>query len=231
MSLAQVIVAEKLYNRDFLCEQTDMPLLVRDDTHRFLREKDLKQGGSDERFYVFDQTTKTPKEPPMTSLNLAGLAPSLEGTFEVRDAARQGQGPPGIRDSEGEAAQGLFARAGGASHWHQSGLNPRPGARYRQSKDRRQRYQQQLGQVLPRQPDGEVADSGPRAMRTHRQEGRRFSAFPFLCNDGFDRFVSTPAPGISRRDLHGQDAREGSQSEACTALRTRWSLMSSRAKV
>lgn len=57
MGMAAVIVKEKLYDEAFLKEQTDMPLLVRADTKRFLRESDWKEGGSDDRFYCLDKKT------------------------------------------------------------------------------------------------------------------------------------------------------------------------------
>jgi DMSO reductase family type II enzyme molybdopterin subunit len=195
MSLAQVIVAEKLYNHDFLCEQTDMPLLVRDDTRRFLREKDLKQGGSEERFYVFDQTTNTPKEPPMTSLKLAGLAPSLEGTFEVQtlqgkvkvrpvfellkekllkdyspEQASQvtGTNPDLIRSLARDIAKAKTVANVTSSNW---------GKFYHGSLMER-------SQILVLALCGHMG-----------KKGSGFSAFPFLCNDGFDAFVAAPPPG------------------------------------
>jgi DMSO reductase family type II enzyme molybdopterin subunit len=195
MSLAQVIVAEKLYDRNFLCEQTDLPLLVRDDTRRFLREKDMKQGGSDERFYVFDQTTNAPKEPPMTSLKLAGLSPSLEGTFEVEtlqgkvkvrpvfevlkerlakdyspeQASRiTGTNPDVIRSLAREIAKAPTVANVTSSNW---------GKFYHGSLMER-------SQILVLALCGHMG-----------KKGSGFSAFPFLSNDGFDRFVSAPPPG------------------------------------
>ena len=195
MSLAQVIVAEKLYDRDFLCEQTDMPFLVRDDTRRFLREKDLKHGGSDERFYIFDQTTNTPKEPPMTSLKLGGLAPSLEGTFEVEtlqgkvkvrpvfeilkeellkdyspeQASRiTGTNPDLIRGLARDIAKAKTVANVTSSNW---------GKFYHGSLIER-------SQILVLALCGHMG-----------KKGSGFSAFPFLCNDGFDAFVGAPPPG------------------------------------
>jgi DMSO reductase family type II enzyme molybdopterin subunit len=54
LAAAQVIIEEKLYNAAYVAEQTDLPLLVRTDTRRFLRESDLRRGGSEETFYVWD---------------------------------------------------------------------------------------------------------------------------------------------------------------------------------
>lgn len=84
LGLAQVIVRENLYREDFVREQTDLPLLVREDTGKFLREKDLKSGGREDVFYWFDETTARVVEAPRKSLALDGAVPALDGVYEVR---------------------------------------------------------------------------------------------------------------------------------------------------
>jgi len=54
LAACQVIVDEGLHQVAYLIEQTDLPFLVRSDTNRFLRESDLRSGGSDERFALWD---------------------------------------------------------------------------------------------------------------------------------------------------------------------------------
>lgn len=94
LALAHVIVNEKLYNAAYIKEQTDLPLLVRRDTGRFLRESDLKAGGKDDRFYVWDLKAQRPEPVPGSqgdereTLALGELDPALEGRFAV-------QGPQG----------------------------------------------------------------------------------------------------------------------------------------
>jgi len=83
LSMAQVIVEEKLYKPEFMVEQTDMPLLVRLDTEEFLRESDMSPGGEDDVFYVFDTAGDEVVEAPKRSLDLEGIKPALEGVFEV----------------------------------------------------------------------------------------------------------------------------------------------------
>jgi anaerobic selenocysteine-containing dehydrogenase len=63
-------------------EQTDLPLLVREDTKRFLRGSDLAPGGDEDEIYVHDPKRGVAPA-PRRSLDLGGLAPSLEGRFEV----------------------------------------------------------------------------------------------------------------------------------------------------
>jgi len=84
LAMAQVIISERLYDAAFLQEQTDLPLLVRRDSGRFLREADLKAGGRDDVFYVFDDATGRPAKAPRRSLRLGKLTPALEGEFEAQ---------------------------------------------------------------------------------------------------------------------------------------------------
>ncbi|MBW2228896.1 MAG: molybdopterin-dependent oxidoreductase [Deltaproteobacteria bacterium] len=82
LGMAQVLIAENLLDRRFVQEQTDLPLLVRDDTHRFLRNSDLEAGGDEGELYLHDSEQGVVPA-PRRSLELKGLDPSLEGRFEV----------------------------------------------------------------------------------------------------------------------------------------------------
>jgi DMSO reductase family type II enzyme molybdopterin subunit len=75
----------------YVREQTDLPLLVRLDTGRFLRESDLREGGADDLFYVWDQKANAiapaPGSPGNTrrpKLTLEGLLPAIQGQFELK---------------------------------------------------------------------------------------------------------------------------------------------------
>jgi DMSO reductase family type II enzyme molybdopterin subunit len=83
LALAGVVISEELYDAAFVREQTDLPLLVRTDTHRFLRQSDLKRGGKDDVFYLFDERTQRPVPAPRRTLRLGDLLPALQGEFEV----------------------------------------------------------------------------------------------------------------------------------------------------
>ncbi len=90
LAMAQVIITEKLYKREYVAEQTDLPFLVRDDTHRFLRQADVEHNGKEDIFFVWDG--KTQRLAPAAgsqghsnqTLALGSLDPVLEGSFEVR---------------------------------------------------------------------------------------------------------------------------------------------------
>ncbi len=83
LAMAQVMIEEEIYDRNFVREQTDLPLLVREDTGLFLRASDLERGGDDETFYLFDETRGKIVEASKRSLALEGRVPALEGSFEV----------------------------------------------------------------------------------------------------------------------------------------------------
>ncbi len=88
LSLAQVILKEGMHKQDFLREQTDLPLLVRRDNGKFLREQDLKRGGREDAFYFYDLQSRSVVEAPRNSLALEGAIPALDGEYEVK--TRQG---------------------------------------------------------------------------------------------------------------------------------------------
>ncbi len=84
LAASQVIIEEGIYNERFVKEQTDLPLLVRLDTGRFLRESDLKEGGSDEQFYAWDTEKRRLAAAPKGTLRWGKVKPALEGRHRVR---------------------------------------------------------------------------------------------------------------------------------------------------
>jgi DMSO reductase family type II enzyme molybdopterin subunit len=90
LGLANVIVNEDLFDEEYVREQTDLPFLVRDDNHKFLRQSDVEEGGSDGIFYVWDSITGRKVSPPGTwastrsTIALGDLDPELEGSHRVR---------------------------------------------------------------------------------------------------------------------------------------------------
>ncbi len=83
LAMAQVIVEDRLYKEDFLREQTDLPLVVRTDTRKFLREADLKRGGRDNLHYFWDQRANELREVPRQTLALGDMVPALAGRYRV----------------------------------------------------------------------------------------------------------------------------------------------------
>ncbi len=90
LAACQVILAEDLYDADYVREQTDLPFLVRLDNARFLRESDLREGGSESRFAVWDEAADELAWAPGSegdgreTLELDGVRPSLDARRVVR---------------------------------------------------------------------------------------------------------------------------------------------------
>jgi DMSO reductase family type II enzyme molybdopterin subunit len=83
LAMCHVIVNEGLHDARFVREQTDLPLLVRSDTGRFLRETDVKGEGKDDQFYFLDAGSGEAVEAPRGTLELEDREPVLEGRFQV----------------------------------------------------------------------------------------------------------------------------------------------------
>ncbi len=84
LSMCKVIIDEGLYNRRFVQEQTDLSLLVRTDSGRFLRGNEMTLGGREDQFYWFDAKTKQAVPAPRATLAMSDVDPELEGTFRAR---------------------------------------------------------------------------------------------------------------------------------------------------
>lgn len=93
MAFNHVIISEKLYNESFMKEQTDLPMLVRKDNGKLLRESDRQDGGSDEQFYHWDMASGSAvlatgsMGSEQRSIALGDVDPALEGEFEVDGVA------------------------------------------------------------------------------------------------------------------------------------------------
>jgi nitrate reductase alpha subunit len=90
LAMAQVMITEKLCKEDYIREQTDLPFLVRADTGRFLRERDLVKGGRDNAFYLWDEKQTAAVLAPGSqgmkkpTLALGDIVPALEGRRQVK---------------------------------------------------------------------------------------------------------------------------------------------------
>lgn len=88
----------------YVREQTDLPLLVRLDTARFLRGSDLEPDGPEDLFYVWDPergavapAPGSPGNHARPKLVMAGLEPPIDGRYEatLADGSRVGVAPVG----------------------------------------------------------------------------------------------------------------------------------------
>jgi len=99
LAACRVIIDENLYQADYIREQTDLPFLVRNDTHRFLREADVVPGGHEDRFACWDEARQAivwaPGTMGSTERTLrfpAGIRVALEASAQVRLSAGQDVG-------------------------------------------------------------------------------------------------------------------------------------------
>lgn len=84
LGVANVIWREGLQDEAFLRTYTDAPLLVNDGTGKRLRESDLRAGGAEDRFVVWDLAKEAPAVVGIDKLGMpAGVEPALTGSYEV----------------------------------------------------------------------------------------------------------------------------------------------------
>jgi len=91
LATARHIIATQRMDLDYVREQTDLPILVRLDTGRFLREADLQEGGADDLLYLWDLKRDAIAPAPGSQGNddhvklfLGDLEPAIDGRFEVK---------------------------------------------------------------------------------------------------------------------------------------------------
>jgi anaerobic selenocysteine-containing dehydrogenase len=78
-----VIIDAELYKKEFVQEQTDLPLLVRKDNGRFLRGNDVADGEPEDQFFWWDTSTGTAISAPRHTLSKTNVDPALEGSYQV----------------------------------------------------------------------------------------------------------------------------------------------------
>jgi DMSO reductase family type II enzyme molybdopterin subunit len=82
LGMAQVMIEEDLIDRPFMKAQTDLPLLRRKDSDKFLRQRDVEGEGRGDQFYFWDLKTAGLAKAPRASLAFDGDQ-ALEGTYRV----------------------------------------------------------------------------------------------------------------------------------------------------
>lgn len=160
LSLVQVMFAEDIAHWDFLREQTDMPLLLRTDNRRFLRQTDVEGAGREDQLYVWDMERGLVAA-DRTSLKGNGTALALGGGARGH-AARwpRGDGRTCLCGPPPEARCALHARKAAGDHRRPPGDHPHARAEDGGEKDEHlPRYE--CLQDVPRRPDR--TDDVPRA--------------------------------------------------------------------
>jgi DMSO reductase family type II enzyme molybdopterin subunit len=83
LAMCKVILDAELYQKQFVQEQTDLPLLVRTDTGRFLRGSEVMEGDREDQFFWWDTLSGTLAAAPRHTLATTGVDPALEGSFQA----------------------------------------------------------------------------------------------------------------------------------------------------
>jgi DMSO reductase family type II enzyme molybdopterin subunit len=83
LAMCKVIIDAGLYQKRFVQEQTDLPLLVRRDTGQFLRGSEVYEGEREDQFFWWDAFSGTLVPAPRHTLAIMGVDPSLEGSYSV----------------------------------------------------------------------------------------------------------------------------------------------------
>jgi DMSO reductase family type II enzyme molybdopterin subunit len=68
LGVCKILLDNGWIDTEFVKEQTDAPVLVRNDTHQFLRDSDLSEGGDPEQFYAVDSVSGELVQMPKGSL-------------------------------------------------------------------------------------------------------------------------------------------------------------------
>lgn len=192
LAMAKVIIDDKSYDEAFIKEQTDLPLLVREDTGLMLRQSDLQEGGSEEIFYWFDSNTGEIAESGRTTLNLEAVDPALEGSYEAKTLTGTVRVRPvfeKLRERLAEYTPEAASKMCGA-----------PAAMIR---DLAERLASAKAACMVTSSNFSKYYHGNLIERSQAlvfalcghigKKGGGFVAFPFLTNDGFDLMALMPA--------------------------------------
>jgi anaerobic selenocysteine-containing dehydrogenase len=86
MSLINVMLSRGLYDKDFVRNWTNGPLLVRTDNGDLLTERNLSEQGNPNRYVIWDELTGSPViyNPATMSYESANATPTLMGTYTLK---------------------------------------------------------------------------------------------------------------------------------------------------
>lgn len=88
LGIASEMIQRERFDRDFIRDWTNGPLLVRTDTGRFLTERDLTPAGSPGRYVIWDQTAGEPVvyDPTTIRYEHSAADPALFGNYRILTA-------------------------------------------------------------------------------------------------------------------------------------------------
>lgn len=210
LAMAKIIIDENKYDVAFIKEQTDLPLLVREDTGLFLRQSDLQADGDEEILYWFDANAGAIAEVERTTLALGSVDPALEGSFEANTL----EGPVRVRPVFEKLKERL-------ADYDVESASEICGTPPEMIRDFAQRFASAKAASLVTSSNFSKYYHGNLIERSQAllfslcgQMGRKgsgFVAFPFLTNDGFDMLAvmpTDPAKATNMAFAMGRQMRE-----------------------
>ena len=199
LSLAQVIVSDKLQNEAFLREQTDMPFLVRSDNGRFLRQSDMVKGGSADVLYVYDEQAKALVEPPRDTLALGAIVPALDGVYEAKTL----NGPVKVRPVFALLREVLDRDYKPEQTAHTTGVSPSIVRALARRIAKARAVANVTSSNIAKYYHGNLMERAQIlvfAICGHMgKKGSGFSAFPYLVHDSAETFALLQQPGAAGR--------------------------------
>jgi DMSO reductase family type II enzyme molybdopterin subunit len=193
LGICHVLVEENLVDRAFVTEQTDLPLLVRDDTGLLLRASDLAKDGDDDELQLLDAERGVVPAPRKT-LALGDLRPVLEGKAEVA-----------LHDGKTVGVRTVFARL----REHLAGYSPEQASRLCGTpapmiRELATRFASAKSACMVTTSNFGKAYHGNLTERTqalvyaltgnYGKKGSGFVGFPFLVQDGLEHFILDAFP-------------------------------------
>ncbi len=188
LGICQVLVEDGLVDREFVTEQTDLPLLVREDTGLFLRGSDMERGGDEEELYLLD-TERGAVPAPRRTLELGDLRPELEGASEVT-----------LHDGKRVAVRTVYARL----REHLASYGPEEASKLCGTppgmiRELARRFAEAKSACMVTTSNFSKAYHGNLTERTqalvyaltgnYGKKGSGFVGFPFLTQDGLESFI------------------------------------------
>ena len=169
LAMCKVIIDAGLYNKQFVQEQTDLPLLVRKDTGRFLRGTDVAEDDREDQFFWWDDMTGVldagaaphPGHRPVSTPRSKGATPSRSRTAPRSRSSRSSSGCKRHLENYTPEKAAHDLRDPPRQH-----PQARPQGGHAQDQDL---HRLEFWQVLPRRSDG--ARDGA-AARPHGQLGQ-----------------------------------------------------------
>jgi len=196
LSLAQVILAEDLYDGEFVREQTDLPFLVREDNGRFLRQSDMAEGGNAEVLYWYDEKTRRVVEAPRMSLAPGERRPALEGRYTVDTTAGEVSVRPVFSLLREQLDRGYKPEQTAAI----TGVSADAVRRLARTIGKARAVANVTSSNLSKYYHGNLMERAQILVLSlcgHMgKKGAGFSAFPFLTHDGLEQFGLLKRPGL-----------------------------------